>query len=160
MVITMNYYLDRVKVEDKDILYRLLQYSLFEESANDLNEPNDRGEFVYRHFEDYFTDDTRDAFLIKEVDSNKLLGFVMVNSYVEKIDEGKSIAEYLVLPKYRRNKIGKRVAFDVFNMYKGKWEVKPSYNSESAYLFWKNVCESYTNGNVEFIDDRFVFENN
>ena len=29
---------------------------------------------------------------------------------MEKLDEGHSIAEYLVIPKYRRNKIGKKVA--------------------------------------------------
>ena len=32
--------LDRVKEENKDVLYRLLEYSLFEESLNDGNEMN------------------------------------------------------------------------------------------------------------------------
>lgn len=34
----IQYKLERVKFEDRDILYRLLQYSLFEESLTDLNE--------------------------------------------------------------------------------------------------------------------------
>lgn len=34
----MNIYLEKVKIEDKEILYRLLQYSLYEESLNDGNE--------------------------------------------------------------------------------------------------------------------------
>ena len=37
----IQYKIERVKVADKDILYRLLQYSLFEESLTDLNEMND-----------------------------------------------------------------------------------------------------------------------
>ncbi len=32
----IQYKLEKVKVEDKDILYRLLQYSLFEESLLDM----------------------------------------------------------------------------------------------------------------------------
>ena len=36
----MEIYLSKVKDEEKEILYRLLQYSLFEESENDLNEMN------------------------------------------------------------------------------------------------------------------------
>ena len=36
----MEIYLSKVKDEEKKVLYRLLQYSLFEESENDLNEMN------------------------------------------------------------------------------------------------------------------------
>ena len=51
----MKTYLYKVKQEEKDILYRLLQYSLFEESETDLNEMNDDAIFEYKHFknEDY-----------------------------------------------------------------------------------------------------------
>ena len=44
----MEYYLDKVNVKDKDILYRLLQYSLFEESLNDGNEMNENAIFEYK----------------------------------------------------------------------------------------------------------------
>lgn len=155
----MRYYLDEVKLEDKDILYRLLEYSLYEESETDGNEPNERGEFVYRYFDSYFTDDDRYAFLIREEETNKLLGFVMINSYVRHIDNGHSIAEYLILPKYRRNKIGKRVAYEVIDMFPGFWEIKPSLGNERAYLFWENVVNSYTDGDYEFLEDSFVFKN-
>ena len=155
----MDVYLDIVKEDKKDALYRLLQYSLFEESKTDLNEMNDNALFEYKHFDSYFTDNDRYAYFIKEKESNKLLGFAMVNKYVQKFEEGHSIAEYLVIPKYRRNKIGKKVAFEIFNKYPGNWEVKPSYNSEKAYLFWKKTIEEYTNNNCKFEDGIFLFEN-
>ena len=59
----MKYYLEKVSENNKDILYRLLQYSLFEESENDLNEMNDEGLFEYKQFDTYFIDNVRDAFL-------------------------------------------------------------------------------------------------
>lgn len=155
----MKIYLDRVLEDKKDILYRLLEYSLYEESLNDGNEMNDEAIFEYKYFDRYFTDNDRDAFFIREQNTNKLLGFVMINTYMQKCDSGHSIAEFLVIPKYRRCKIGKKVAFKCFDMYKGIWEVSPSYNSESAYSFWKKVIDEYTNGKNEFVDGLFIFEN-
>lgn len=155
----MELYLDKVLDNKKDTLYRLLQYSLYEESLNDGNEMNDDAIFVYKYFDKYFTDKDRDAFFIREKETNKLLGFVMINTYMQKNDNGHSIAEFMVIPKYRRCKIGKKVAFECFNMYKGIWEVSPSNNSESAYLFWKNVIDEYTNHKNEFLDGIFIFEN-
>ena len=158
-MIIVNVYLSKVNENEKDILYRLLEYSLFEESLNDGNEMNNEAIFEYKYFENYFTDNDRDAFFIKEKGTNKLLGFVMINTYVQKYDNGHSIAEFMVIPKYRKNKIGKKIAFECFDMYKGNWEVSPSFGSESAYLFWKNVIDEYTNYNNKYIDRIFMFNN-
>lgn len=155
----MNVYLEKVTIDKKETLYRLLQYSLYEESENDLNEMNDNAIFEYKYFDRYFTDIDRDAYFIREQESNKLMGFAMVNTYMQIFDNGHSIAEYMVIPKYRRNKIGKKVAIELFDKYKENWEVKPSFNSKKAYSFWKNVIEDYTNNNCGFKDGIFIFNN-
>lgn len=131
----MNIYLDIVKEDKKDVLYRLLEYSLYEESANDLNEMNEDAIFEYKYFDSYFIDNDKDAYFIREKETNKLLGFAMINSYVQVFEKGHSIAEYMIIPKYRKNHIGKKVAFELFDKYKGNWEVSPSYNSVSALFF-------------------------
>jgi len=155
----MNIYLEKVENESRDILYRLLQYSLFEESENDLNEMNEEAIFEYKYFDRYFLEEDRDAYFIRDKESNKILGFAMVNTYMQIYDDGHSIAEYLVIPKYRRNKIGKTVAIDLFNRYRGNWEVRPSLNSKKAYLFWENVVKEYTKDNYEFKEGIFIFNN-
>lgn len=155
----MEIYLDKVKEDKKEILYRLLEYSLFEESLNDGNEMNDEAIFEYKYFDNYFTDNDREAFFIRKKNTNKLLGFVMVNTYVQKLNYGHSIAEFMVIPKYRRKKIGKQVAFKCFDLYRGNWEVSPSLGSISAYSFWKNVIDDYTNTNNEFVEGTFIFNN-
>lgn len=155
----MNIILDKVEEENKDVLYRLLEYSLFEESLNDGNEMNDEAIFEYKYFDLYFTEDDRDAFFVREQETNKLLGFVMINTYMQKCTDGHSIAELMIIPKYRRNKIGKKVAFECFNLYKGNWEVSPSFGSNSAYLFWKKVIDEYTNDDNKLNDGIFVFSN-
>ena len=155
----MNIILDRVTKENKDVLFRLLEYSLFEESSNDGNEMNDEAIFEYKYFDSYFTENDREAFFVREQETNKLLGFVMINTYMQKCSSGHSIAEFMIIPKYRRNKIGKKVAFECFDMYKGNWEVSPSYGSDSAYNFWKKVIDEYTNNDNTLNDGIFVFKN-
>lgn len=155
----MNIYLEKVKEENKEVLYRLLEYSLYEESANDLNEMNEDAIFEYKYFNSYFTDDDRDAYFIREKETNKILGFAMVNSYVQVFENGHSIAEFMVIPKYRKNNIGKKVAFELFDRYRGNWEVSPSYNSCSALFFWNKVIKDYTSSNYKFENDLFLFNN-
>jgi len=153
MIIT----LDKVKIAEKDILFRLLQYSLFEESISDQNEMNENGIFEYKWFDAYFTDDDREVYFIREKRTEKLLGFVMINMYVQKCEKGHSIAEFMIVPKYRRCKVGRQAAFECFDKHKGNWEVMPSHGSEGAYLFWKHVIDDYTDGNNSFADGIFIF---
>ena len=155
----MNIYLEKVKEENKEVLYRLLEYSLYEESANDLNEMNEDAIFEYKYFNSYFTDDDRDAYFIREKETNKILGFAMVNTYVQVFENGHSIAEFMVIPKYRKNNIGKKVAFELFDRYRGNWEVSPSYNSCSALFFWNKVIKDYTSSNDKLENDLFLFNN-
>ena len=154
----IQYKLERVKIEEKDVLYRLLQYSLFEESLTDQNEMNNEAIFEYKWFDSYFQDNNREAYIIKEQQTNKILGFAMVNQYMQKSKDGHSIAEFMIIPKYRRLKIGKRVAIELFNMHNGNWEVKPSYGSKSAFSFWKNVIDEYTKNENTFEDGIFIFK--
>ena len=154
----LNFYLEKVDVKNKDILYKLLQYSLFEESETDLNEMNSNAEFDYKYFDKYFTDNDRFAYFIKDEISGKLLGFAMINQHTEVVSNGWSIAEFLIIPKYRRLGIGKKVAFALFDMFKGNWEVSPSYGSEKALSFWEKTISEYCN-NYDFINNIFVFSN-
>ena len=157
----MNYEIVRVKNNEKDKLYKLLQYALYDGSQYIDNEINEECIFEYKWFDNYFTDDDRDAFFIK--DGNRFLGMAMVNENLKFNNSGKCIAEFLILPMYRRNHIGKKVAYDIFEMFKGDWEVQPMENNPIAYSFWKNIINEYTNGNYviknDGIEDVFIFNN-
>ena len=47
-------------------------------------------------------------------------------------------------------------------MFKGDWEVQPMENNPTAYSFWKNIINEYTNGNYSVkndgIEDVFIFK--
>lgn len=157
----MNYEIENVSLKDKEKLYKLLQYALYDGSFYIDNDINEECIFEYRWFDNYFTDDDRDAYFVKSGD--KYLGMVMVNENLKYNDEGKSVAEFFIMPKYRRNHIGKKVAYDIFELFKGNWEVQPMKNNKVAYSFWKNIINEYTNGNYivknDGIEDIFIFNN-
>ena len=88
---------------------------------------------------------------------------VMVNENLKFNKDGKCIAEFLIMPKFRRNHIGKKVAYEIFDKFKGDWEVQPMENNSVAYSFWKNIISEYTNGNYivknNGKEDVFIFNN-
>ena len=149
--------LDKVLLEEKELLFRLLQFALYDGSLYNTNKIGEDGLFPYKWFDNYFTDDDRDAFFIREDD--KIVGFVMINQFMKKCDNGHSVAEFLVLPEYRRNYIGKKVAYLVFEMFPGNWEVEPIEESNEACRFWENVVVNYTNNKFSFSDGIYVFKN-
>lgn len=137
----MEIVLERVMPEKREALFRLLQYSLFEESLTDLNEMNDDALFDYPWFDAYFIEPQREAYFIRGMDTQRLLGFAMVRQH----EDGRhSIAEFMVLPKYRRQGVGRQAAKACFALHAGLWEVKPAYGSESARLFWQRAIEQTT----------------
>lgn len=154
----MKYKLEKVSLDKKDILYNLLQFALYDGSMYIENQLNEKGEFNYTWFDNYFTDNDREAFFIKNEDN--YLGFVMINENLKFNDLGKSVAEFLIMPQYRRNHIGKRVAMEIFDMYRGIWEIEPIENSIEAYNFWKKTIQEYTDDEYETKNDKiFIFNN-
>lgn len=136
---------------DREVLYRLLQYSLYEESAYDGNEMGEDGLFAYPWFDAYFTEVGREAYLIRE--RGKLAGFAMVRRTVS----GYSVAEFLVLPPYRRRGVGRAAALACFRRHPGVWEVSPSRGSKAAFRFWQRTITGYTGEEPRFEEGAFVF---
>ena len=149
----MGITLERVKPEKKDTLFRLLQYSLFEESLTDFNEMNDDALFDYPWFDAYFADPEREAYFIRQCGTQRLLGFSMIRRH----EDGRhSITEFLVIPKYRRQGVGMQAASACFCLHDGLWEVKPAYGSESARLFWQKAIAQMTE-QMDWQDGAFTF---
>ena len=157
----MNCEIVEVKQEDKEKLYKLLQYALYDGSQYIDNNINDDCIFEYKWFDNYFVDSDRYACFVKS--GSTYVGMVMVNENLKFNKNGKCIAEFLIMPRFRRNHLGKRVAYEIFDKFKGDWEVQPMKNNLVAYSFWKSVISEYTNDNYiiknDGIEDVFIFNN-
>jgi len=92
----MKYEIVDVTLKDKEKLYKLLQFVLYDGSQYIDNDINDNLVFEYNWFDNYFTYNDRNAYFIKS--DNKYLGMVMVNENLKFNNKGKCVAEFLIMP--------------------------------------------------------------
>ncbi|MEG0766651.1 MAG: GNAT family N-acetyltransferase, partial [Clostridia bacterium] len=91
------------------------------------------------------------AFFIR-VDG-KLGGFAMVNdvSEVEGEKTDYAMAEFFVMYKYRRMGIGREVAYEIFERFPGKWQLKRHPKNVPSVYFWNKVIDGYTKGKYRLV---------
>ena len=73
------------------------------------------------------------------------IGFALINDYCieQKTEPAYSIAEFYIFEKERRNHFGKKIAIQVFDFFKGNWEVITMEGNKKSELFWENVISEY-----------------
>ena len=127
------------KTEEK-LLFNLLQKYLYELSQFYGDDIDEEGNIEYVHFNDYFCDKTRKALLILK--DKSVAGFVLINnySYIGKKPDY-VIAEFCVLPKYRKLHIAEKAFNLLCKTYPGKWELKYSVRNLPAMKLWDKVTE-------------------
>jgi len=77
--------------------------------------------------------------------NNELAGFALISKVSDKTEVSYAIGEFFVLRRFRKLGIGKKVALDIFNKFKGIWEVKQLIKNKPAIVFWEKVISSYNN---------------
>lgn len=145
----MTFELYEVKESDKDIILNLMQLytyelSFYEDETTNFN-MMDNGLFAMSKYIDmYWTKENRHPYILKCDD--KLAGFVLTRFNENNMYE---VAEFFILNKYRYIGAGKFMANEVFNKYKGSWEVRTLLKNERAQNFWRSIIKDYTNNNFE-----------
>lgn len=127
--------LQPVSEKNKEVLASLLH----DYQVELLNEASE-----YEYLSSYFTDSSRTAFFIYADD--KLAGFALINKHTLIEENAHSIAEFHILPSFRRQKIGERAAKLAFKQFPGKWEVAQMAVNQPAIIFWRNVIDAVTKG--------------
>ena len=141
-----------VPVGHKETLRNLLEKYLCEFAQYTLCDVEEDGLYHYRWLDCYWTDPNRYAYFI-HVDG-KLAGFAMVNDYPEIPDTRPDfcLAEFFVMPRYRRMGVGRAAAFQLFDRHRGQWQLKRHPRNTASVHFWNSVVEEYTKGCCRRID--------
>jgi predicted acetyltransferase len=133
-------------IPQRALLDRLLQLYLhdFSEYAplgSPHGEVDENGRFAYRWLDSYWQEADRVPLLIRA--NSRIAGFVLLNQW-SALDQpvDRVVAEFFVLRKYRRARVGTRAAHLVFHRYPGRWEVPVADYNREALLFWRSVVRS------------------
>ena len=141
----MNIEIKQAGPQDKEALRNLLQKYLYEFSAFNGQDVDEKGLYDYPYLHLYGTQEGRWAYLL--LVQGQLAGFAMVNTHREaEEDTDYAMAEFFVLTKYRRLGAGRAMARQLFTRFPGRWQVKVHPKNTPALLFWQGVIEEATHG--------------
>ncbi|SMF76953.1 Predicted acetyltransferase [Paenibacillus uliginis N3/975] len=137
--------------EQKSVLRQLIELYEYDFSEFNNNDVNQYGYYGYSYFDHYWLEPGRVPFFI--LVNGNLAGFILVNSfcYCLKEENSRSISEFFIMRKYRKQGVGIKAAHMVFNLMPGHWEVLQHPENHTSHHFWNRAIDSYTNGqfNIE-----------
>lgn len=132
-------------IEEKPLLRQLMQLYLYDFSEFTGDDLPEDGLFSYPYLERYWDEPGRYPMLLRK--DGKVAGFVLVRITREADgSEIHHIAEFFVLRKYRRQKVGQAAAWMAFDYFPGKWRVFEIPENLPAQAFWRRVINEYTHG--------------
>lgn len=142
----MNVDLRTPSRSERGLIRQMMELYLHDFSEFDGSDLDEHGQFGYGDLDYFWFEPTHAAFLVT-VD-NRLAGFVLVDNEVALDNSERSITEFFIMRKYRRQGVGQQVATAVFNQFPAKWEVRVIAENVPAQKFWRQVIAAYT-------DDQF-----
>jgi predicted acetyltransferase len=144
-------YIKRIKKKDKHILDNLFQLYLHDISLSLPMDVNEDGIFDCASLSSYFNDeDNQHPFFIMA--DNKYIGFALIEKKLIESNSTYILNMLFILNSYKNNGIGRLIAINLFDMFEGNWEIKPTPHSRKAKKFWSRVIKEYTNNKytIEF----------
>jgi predicted acetyltransferase len=140
----MKFEIVQASIEYKEILANLFQFYYYDFSEFEESDVEEDGRFEADPYLDNYWIEVEHRFPYILIKDGKYIGFVLVRF----IEEQKcfSIAEFFVMKKYRRERIGREAAIQIFNFYKGYWEVAQLESNKPAQAFWIKVIDDFTKG--------------
>ena len=142
----MAYLIKPAKINDKEIIRKMLQPYLTELSRFDDISPdpkNEKGEYVYPYLDNYWEEADRHPYLFNC--SEKIAGFALVS----KEGDHYEMAEFYVLPEFRHRGVGTACAADIFRKHAGHWRIGFNRQNQASRQLWKKMTRNLAKGNIE-----------
>lgn len=139
-------------VEQKPLLKQLMQLYLYDFADYTQDDLPENGFYSYPYLDLYWEEPGRYPFLIRA--DGQVAGFVLVR--ITRDADGQEInqiAEFFVLRKYRRRKVGQTAAWMAFDHFPGRWHVQEIPENQPAQRFWRKIINEYTQGQFTEIAD-------
>ena len=128
----MNTVTSLVDISEKEILLSYLKTYLLEiEQATN-----------YPYLDSYWTDKNRIP--LKLTNKEGWLGFALINDYTIIPSNTISIAEFYILPEYRKQELGRYFANEILQKYNGKWEIRTQIYNKTANQFWDKLVSEFS----------------
>lgn len=119
--------------DQREVVGRLLEFNAYEFSGIDDRSIGDDARYGYVYLDAYWTEPGRFPYLIWA--DAELAGLALLR----RLEEEMTVAEFLVLPKFRRRSVGTRAARALFEQRPGRWRVTEVPGNSAATAFWRRA---------------------
>ena len=127
---------------DRNLIRRMMELYLYDFSEYDESDLDEHGYFNYGDLDYFWFEPTHAAFLVTV--EGKLTGFVLTDNEVKLDSSERSITEFFIMRKYRRQGIGKHIAYEIFTRLPAVWEIAVIERNKPAQEFWRKVISEYS----------------
>jgi predicted acetyltransferase len=141
-----KYYVLPASIIEKPLIENLLQSYLSELSrfpGENLYRDSD-GLFPYKYLNYYWQDDDRNPYIIYS--NNKAAGFALVR----KAETSWEMAEFYVLPEYRRINIGMTCAREIISRHPGDWIIEYNKENIAGSRLWNKLALEKAVSGIEY----------
>ncbi|MBM6619470.1 GNAT family N-acetyltransferase [Bacillus suaedaesalsae] len=141
--------INKVTLQEKEKLGNLFEYYVYEFSPYLKIDIGTDGKFGFGQLNEYFTDSYDPYFIYKD---DNLVGFCIVQKLTNK-DYDYQVDQFFILKRYEGLGLGKAAAFQIFNQYKGRWNITQIETNYKAQAFWRGTIKAYTNNTFDELYD-------
>jgi predicted acetyltransferase len=135
------------EVQHDQLLRNLYQLYLYEYSRFTQEwRVGEDGRFPETDLEDCWSDPHAKVFLFRVDGAWAGLAIVYVGLGKEETGKFNELAEFFIMPPYRRQRVGETVARRLFDQFKGRWLLSVLATNLEGLHFWRSLLDRYTNG--------------
>jgi len=133
----------KATIEQKPLLANLLELYAYDFTEFCDFDIGDDGFYGYEHLPLYWTESTRFPYLIY-VDK-KIAGFILVQQGSPISDDTAvwDISEFFIMKKYKRHGVGTAAALNIWEQFKGSWQVRVLVGNTIACSFWLQAIKKF-----------------
>ena len=132
-------------IEEKQVIRSLLQPYLDELSHfpdQDADYKGEDGIYHYPYLDAYWQERERYPYLLYS--DHTISGFALVRQEHELWE----MAEFYVLPEFRRHGLALTCATDIFNKHPGKWKIGYNKHNQPSRALWQKLAERLSKGDI------------
>ena len=142
----MKYEIKIAQITDKETIKNLLQpylteLSVFPDEDPDYKDKN--GTYLYPYLNAYWIENERFPYLLYS--DGRLAGFALIQQDVDHWE----IAEYYVVPEFRRHGLGETCATDIFKRHPGMWKIWFNKHNQPSRALWHKLSRILAHGDIE-----------
>ncbi|VEB39585.1 GNAT family acetyltransferase [Legionella sainthelensi] len=135
--------LDRVNKDNQNIISNLLQFYMFELNQRSTFKHFELGQdgkyLQYPYFENYWSEEQRFPYAVQY--KGQVIGFSLVHDITLNESIRWKLAEFFIMPEFRRQNIGTEAALTTIKSHPGSWEISVLEDNNPAKIFWLRILK-------------------